>query len=126
MKTVKQLGIWMDHSNAFVMELLNDTIIENSINSEFTQEVKEAGQRKGEVIMHNKEQQKQASYYKELSDIIRNYQEVLLFGPTEAKNELFNLIKADHLFDNIKVEVRSSDNLAKKQMHDFVRDYFKK
>jgi len=126
MKTVKQLGIWMDHSNAFVMELLNDTIIENSVNSEFTHEGKESSLSKGEKFMQNKEQQKQSSYYKELSDIIRNYEEVLLFGPTEAKNELFNLIKADHLFDKIKVEVKSTDKLPKIQMHDFVREYFKK
>jgi len=33
------------------------------------------------------------------------YQEVVLFGPTDAKNELSNMVKTDHLFDEIKIEV---------------------
>jgi len=125
MKQVKQLGIWMDHSNAFLMELSNDTIVEKTVNSEFTPYEKEYSLEKTEKIMHNKEQMDQASYYKKISDIIRSYQEVILFGPTEAKLELLNLLKADHLFDNIKIEVLNSDKMTAKQMHDFVREHFK-
>ena len=76
--------------------------------------------------MHNKEQMDQASYYKKISDIIRSYPEVILFGPTDAKLELLNLLKADHLFENIKIEVLNSDKMTAKQMHDFVREHFKK
>ena len=125
MKNVKQMGIWMDHSIAFLMELTNDTIIENSVVSEFTHQDKEEGLIKSEKHMHIKEQHLQSSYFKKLSEVIRNYQEVLLFGPTEAKDELLNILKAEHLFDNIKIEVKHSDKMTKSQMHDLVREYFK-
>ena len=125
MKTIKHLGIWMDHSIAFLMDLTNDTIVQNSVVSEFTHQEKENSLKKNEIFMHNKEQHQQSSFYKTLSETIRNYQEVILFGPTDAKNELFNLLKADHLFENIKIEVKDSDKMTENQMHAFVREYFK-
>jgi len=125
MKKIKQMGIWMDHSNAFLMELANNKIVESIIVSEFTQQGKEKSMEKSEKFANNKEQQQQSSYYKKISGIIRNYQEVLLFGPTDAKNELLNLVKADHLFDNIKIEVKNSDKMSAMKMQDFVKEYFK-
>ena len=125
MKNVKQMGIWMDHSIAFVMELINDKFVENTVVSEFTHEKKESSLRKGENLMHNKEHHQQLSYYKKLSDIIKNYEAVILFGPTDAKNELLNILKADHLIKNIKIEVKHSDKMTKNHMRDLVRSYFK-
>ena len=125
MKNIKQMGIWMDHSVAFLMELTNNTIIQNSVTSEFTHLDKEEGLIKSEKHMHIKEQHLQSSFYKKLSDIIKNYQEIVLFGPTDAKNELLNLLKADHLFENIKIEVKHADKMTENQMHAFVREYFK-
>jgi len=72
-----------------------------------------------------KEQHLQLSYYKKIGDIIKKYQDVVLFGPTDAKNELLNLIKTDHLFEGIKIEVENSDKMTEDQMQTFVIDYFK-
>ena len=125
MKKTKQLGIWMDHSIAFLLEVTNDTIVEKSVTLGLTLPEKEYDLNKNETLIHNKEQQQQSIYYKKLSDIIKNYQDVVLFGPTDAKNELLNLLKVDHLFENIKIEVKHSDKMTSKQMHDFVKEYFK-
>ena len=125
MKTIKRLGIWMDHSIAYLMELTNDRIIQNSVVSEFTHEEKEFSLSKNEKLMHNKEKHQQSSYYKKLCDSIKNYQEVILFGPTSAKNELLNLLRTDHLFDNIKIEIKDTDKMEENQMHAFVREYYK-
>jgi stalled ribosome rescue protein Dom34 len=75
--------------------------------------------------MHIKEQHLHSSYYKKLSDAIKNYQEVVLFGPTEAKEELLNLLKNDHLFENIKISIKNTDKMTEYQMHTFVKEYFK-
>ena len=123
MKNIKQMGIWMDHSNAVIMELADDSIITHSIVSESSQHENEQGQTSHGKPLINKEQR--LSYFKVLSDSIRNYQEVVLFGPTDAKNELFNLLKADNLFKDIKIEVKNSDKLTENQMHAFIREYFK-
>jgi hypothetical protein len=74
--------------------------------------------------MHVKQQHLQSSYYKKLSDAIRNYHEVLLFGPTDAKTELLNLLKTDHLFEDIKIEIKHSDKMTEHEMHAFVKEYF--
>lgn len=125
MKTVSQLGIYMDHSTAIFLELKDDAIIHLTESSDFSHENKEFTLSKSEQLMHNKENQKQAQFYKKISDTIRNFQEILLFGPTEAKNELFNLLKNDHLFDAIKIEVKTSDKMDEGQMEIFVQEYFR-
>jgi hypothetical protein len=125
MKKIRRLGIWMDHSNAILMELTNDSIVTNSIVSESDHMEEKFSSDKHEKRIHTKEQHQQSSYYKKLSDTIRNYKEVVLFGPTDAKSELINLLRADHLFENIKIEVLHSDKMTENQMHAFVREYFK-
>jgi hypothetical protein len=124
MTTKKNLGIWMDHSNAHLMEFTTDPIATNIISSEFTHEEKEHALGKGENLMHHKEQHKHSEYYKKLGATIRNYEEVVLFGPTDAKVELFNLLKADHHFAKIKIEVKQADKMTENQEHAFVREHF--
>jgi hypothetical protein len=124
MNNIKQLGIWMDHSNAHLMELTNG-IIMHTVISELTNHETEFNFYKGEKLIHKKEQHLQLSYYKKIGDIIKKYQDVVLFGPTDAKNELLNLIKTDHLFEGIKIEVKNSDKMTEDQMQTFVIDYFK-
>lgn len=124
MKKIRLLGIWMDHSNAYAMTFVNDSIITETIESEFTSDDREEAISKSESLMHNKEQQKQGSYYKRIGDVIKNYEKVLLFGPTNAKSELANLLKEDHHFDAIEIEVKPADKMTENQMHSFVKSYF--
>jgi stalled ribosome rescue protein Dom34 len=126
MTKAKNLGIWMDHANAHLMEFTSIPITTSIISSKFTHEEKELSLRKSENGMHNKEQHEQSGYYKKLSEAIRNYEDVILFGPTDAKSELLNLLKADHHFENIKVEIEQTDKMTQNQQHAFVKDYFSK
>ena len=121
----KQMGIWMDHSVAFLIQIENDRVVETIVEIETPQLEVEYDSGKNETLRHNKEQQYQLAFYKKLSDSIKNYQEVILFGPTDAKNELLNLLRADHLFENIKIGIQRSDKMTAIQMHDFVKAYFK-
>jgi hypothetical protein len=124
MNNIRKLGIWMDHSNAYLMELANDIIVQKVV-SELANHETEFNFYKGEKLIHKKEQHLQLRYYKKISDIIKNYQDVVLFGPTDAKNELLNQIKTDHLFEDIKIEVKNSDKMTEEEMQTFVRNYFK-
>jgi hypothetical protein len=123
---VKNLGIWMDHSNAHLMEFTTDPITTDIISSKFTHAEKEHALSKSENLMHNTEQHQQAAYYKRLADIIRNYEDVILFGPTDAKSELLNLLRADHRFENIKLNIEQTDKMTQNQQHAFVKEYFSK
>ena len=125
-KVTKKIGIWMDHSNANLMELTTAPIETKTLASEFNHEEKEVTLEKGEKSMHHKEQHQQAAYYKKLSAVILGYDEVLLFGPTTAKDELLNTLKANHLFEKIKIEVKQADKMTENQQHVFVQNYFSK
>ena len=114
----------MDHSNAHLMEFTTDPITTTIISSRFTHREKEHSIGKSENGMHQKEQHEQSEYYKKISEAIKNYQEVLLFGPTNAKTELLNLLKADHHFEKIKLETKDADKMTQNEQHAFVRDYF--
>ena len=124
MKKTRLLGIWMDHSSAHLMVLSDDQINTTIIESTFTHQEKEKISRKGESHMHNKEQQQQNAFYKKLGNAIKQYTDVLLFGPTNAKVELLNTLKEDHVFDNIKINVIDSDKLTENQQYAFVNNYF--
>ena len=126
MATTKNLGIWMDHASAHLMEFTTDSMELKTIESEFTHEDKEQSLGKSESLMHNKEQHKQSEYYKKLGETIRNYDEVILFGPTDAKVELFNILREDHRFAKIKIEIKQTDKMTENQQHAFVRDHFSK
>ena len=126
MTKAKNLGIWMDHSLANLMEFTTDPIQTKTIESKFTHQVKEHSLSKSENLMHNMEQHQQSEYYKKLGEVIRNYEEVILFGPTNAKVELFNILKADHRFGKIKIEVQQADKMTEHQQHAFVKEHFSK
>jgi hypothetical protein len=66
----------------------------------------------------------QYGYYLQLGDVIRSYETVLLFGPTEAKTELFNLLRADHRFEGVNIKVKAADKMTENQQHAFVKAYF--
>jgi nitrogenase subunit NifH len=121
-----QLGIWMDHQNAYLMEFTTDPIETKTIQSKFTHEAKEKSLHQGESHMHSKEQHQQAEYYRALGKVIKNYEEVILFGPTDAKTELFNLLTADHLYSKIKIKVKQADKMSEGQQHAYIKDYFSK
>lgn len=69
MKTQKNLGIWMDHSIANCIDLKSNKHT-HSIVSKFTEDIKEEALTKSEKGMHNKRQQMQEAYYKEISEEI--------------------------------------------------------
>ena len=114
----------MDHSSARLMELATGPIKTNVIESKFTHREKEQSLSKSENLMHNKERHHQSEYYKQLSDVIINYGEVVLFGPTDAKVELLNTLKTDHRFAEIKIKIKQTDKMTENQQHAFVREYF--
>ncbi len=124
MTTVKQLGIWLDHQSAHVIEFASDINECKTITSDFSSDDKSATLSRSENQMHNKEQQKQGAFYKELADIIKDFNEVLLFGPTDAKLELQNVLRENHHFDAIKIDVKTTDKMTEGEKHHFVKEYF--
>ena len=125
MKTESKIGIWMDHSTAHLIEFTTEPMETTSIDSPFTHDVKvDTVSGKSEHLMHNKEQHQQAAFYKQLGEVIKGYTDVILFGSTDAKLELRNILCADHLFDKIKIETQQADKMTDAQQHAFVKHHF--
>jgi len=121
----KKLGVWMDHTVAHMIVLNNNSTASNIIESlSLLGEKQNFG--KDESLKHNTEQDQLSDYFKRLSAVIKDYSEVILFGPTNAKTELYNLLKEDSHFNNIKIEIETTDNLTENQMHAFVKEHFEK
>ncbi|MEO7530831.1 MAG: hypothetical protein ABIS69_05450 [Sediminibacterium sp.] len=125
MSPTKKLGIWMDHASAHLMEFSSDSMETTIVESAFTHEEKAESLGNSEHLMHNKEQQRQSSFYKKIRESMIGYDEIILFGPTDAKVELLNLLKGNHHFDKIKIEIKQTDKMSENQQHAFVREHFK-
>ena len=124
MSTEKKLGIWMDHSEAHIIEFKKEASTIATIQNTFDHDDMEEALKKSEELMHNKRQQHQTAYYEKLKDVIILYDNVILFGPTEAKIELLNMIRADLRFKEIKIKVEAADKMSENQKNAFVNTYF--
>jgi len=119
----KNLGIWMDHSMANLIEV-NEPASSQSIQSDFTHNTESDAIHKSENIMHNKEQQMHEAYYKKIADEILKYDHVLLFGPTNAKSELHNYLDKDLHFKDVKIDVEPADKMSDNEKQAFVKKHF--
>ena len=123
METQKNLGIWMDHSAADLIDL-NAKKNNQVITSKFDLETKQEVLPRSEYTIHNKRQQMHEAYYKEIADEIVKYNQVLLFGPTNAKTELNNYLSKDLHFKDIKIDVKPADKMSDNEKDAFVKNHF--
>ena len=114
----------MDHSTAKLIPFPINIDLDQTIESSFTHQAKGEAMQRGESAMHTKEQGEQNDYYRTLAAIIRDYDEVFLFGPTDAKTELYHTFEHNNIFADIKVEIRQADKMTENQQHALVRQYF--
>ncbi|MFV8326476.1 hypothetical protein [Flavobacterium sp. ZS1P14] len=124
MRTTKKLGIWMDHSIAHLMEFTSKHFEIETIESKFTNEQKNKRLAQRESLRYSKEKRQLFDYYKKIGEAIKNYKRVILFGPTDAKIELFDLLSEDERFLKIKFEIKNTDQMTENQQHQFVKEYF--
>lgn len=123
METQNNLGIWMDYANANLIDLKSKKK-SHIISSSFTSDIKQEVLERSEYTMNNKERQMDEAFYKEISEVMLNYKNVLLFGPTNAKSELHNYLKKNLHFNDIKIDVKPADKMTDNQQVAFVRKYF--
>lgn len=124
MKAKKKLGLWMNHSIAHLMELKTKHFEIKTIESKFTDELKNEDVVKGETVLPKKQKKQLLDYYRKLSEAIKNYEQVILFGPTNAKIEFFDVLSEDSRFLKIKFEIKNTNEMTENEQHDFVKKYF--
>lgn len=124
METNKKIAVYMDHFTAVIIEYTNSAEAIKNIKSEFNHFEKEKILQKGESHMHNKEQNLQQEFYSKLRQELLNYDTILLFGATNAKTELLNILQTDTKFLNVEILLKNTDKLTENQQIAFVNDCF--
>jgi hypothetical protein len=120
----KKLGIWMDHEHAYLIEFSVENKEVQAIPHKFTHGSSEKRVTHGEVHLHHKQERHLSEYFKQLADVVREYDDVLLFGPTSAKTELFHSLNENKLYGHVKIRVQDADKMTENQRTAFVRNFF--
>ncbi len=122
-QAIQHAGVWLDGHHA--------TIIANAPGNESEDFVVEARVESPDILKggseHTFNQTKQADtshYFKAVSEKLRQYDEILVFGPGKAQEQLHNFLNADGHFKNKKITIGSADKLSDHQMIERVRDFF--
>jgi stalled ribosome rescue protein Dom34 len=126
MKTIKRLGIYLDHAAANLIDFINNDKESLIVVSDFDIQDKHETLQRSENEMHHKEQDRQRNYFKKIAAIAADFNELLLFGPTVAKTELLHFLEKDRNFDTIKMKTENTYKMTIHEQQAFVREHFKK
>ena len=119
----KKIGVWMDHSDAHFIEFSgHDKQSFKTINLNHL--LKDMSKGKSKNLMHHKEEHQLKAYFQVIKDILKNYDEILLFGPTDAKIELEHELMSNPLFSKAMIHVVPADYMTEHQEHAMVSDFF--
>lgn len=116
----------MDYSRANILEFPMNSLKRKTIESAFTNPDNQENLIKSERLIYDNEQHLQYDFYKQIGELILNYDEVLLFGPTDAKIKLFDILSEDYRFLKIRILLQNTDVISENQQVNFVNDYFSK
>lgn len=121
----KKLGIWMCQGNFHLIEYNNNEPVDKSnlpkINND---EINSS-----EPILKFSEVQKAEIFrkqeiFKKLTDSIINYDEIILFGPIDAKKELLNYIETNLSAPLPVIEIKQTELMTEEEQTAFVRNHF--
>ncbi len=133
----KQTGIWLDLKEANIIDLIDeDELKVQRIHSGVDTTHAKGGSRTGgtpwgpmgkisenKVLNRRKHQEK--GYFKEILEAVKTSDEILIFGPGEAKDGLISFIKDDDTRIHSRVRgVETADSMTVNQKIAYVRKFF--
>jgi len=132
----KNIGIWIDSSQAVIVKLSNNTHSLKKIESHIDTrervpgETKKFGRFGGQYITYEKNRKNRKNeqtnlYFKNLLKELSNCDSVVLFGPSKMKLLLEKEINSNMQIANKLVGVFNSDSLTENQMVAWVKDFYK-
>ncbi len=131
----KQIGIWLDFKEAQVITLLNGTIDTATILSQIEHKKVKGGshspspwgpvQVANEQHFNEKRKHQEKSYYESIINAIQTADELLIFGPAEAKIGLEKAIKAQSNFPAQIKAVETADSMTLNQKVAHVKAFFR-
>jgi len=139
-RSFKQIGVWMDHSKALIVGHDNGsaTLLE-TVDSPYERIIREPGEgddktrftgnsehsSNNEYRKNNTSQNELNEYFKMLEGKVKMYDDILLFGPSTAKEQFRNRLRENKSFDGKWLSVQPADKMTENQLLAFVRDFYK-
>jgi stalled ribosome rescue protein Dom34 len=135
-KSDKKIGLWLDHSKAHFIDIGRGPAIVETAYSDKETNVRIKGEYADGTLLgnnratnnenhkHNRERMIMDEYYRLLADRLSGYDNILLFGPTSAKDELYNKLSQDKHFAGKAIAVAPAGQLTENQMVASVKKFF--
>lgn len=124
MKEKKQhVGIWLDNHKAIIISNDSDGSEDYSISNQVKATEHHGGG--SEHSMNNSKQADNIKFFKSVSNLLMDYDEILLFGPGKSQEQFQNHLHNDPQFKSKKITIDTAGQLTDPQMIAQVRDFFK-
>ena len=138
MKTneVKCIGVWMDHTQAWLIIPGEPAGNMKQILSSFQGRLRVQGEEpdgtrlsnyrstNNEHHKHQQEREELQSFFRDVAADLESYTDLLLFGPTTAATEFSHYLSGLKAFQKKNISVRTTDKLTPNQMVETVRKFF--
>lgn len=120
----KKVAVYVDYFMSNIIEYLNSASRVKTIKSNFIPVEMEKMILIGEDYTRYKQPNEQQEYYLKLRNELLHYNCILLFGPTNAKIQLLNILKIGNKFSVTKIIIKNTEKLSDEQQIEFVNDCF--
>jgi hypothetical protein len=131
----KQMGIWIDSIHAYIININEDEPRIETIDSGIVPNERFAGEGKrftrvGNVYIdfekneERKFDQKMEDYLNKVMTMLKDVEELLIFGPAQTRIKLGKKIKEEKTMQNISVVNEAAEDMSERQMVAHVRQYF--
>ncbi len=120
----KKTGIYLNHFIAQVIEYSKMARIVKVIRMDFNTVEEENSVLRGESHLFNTQDELHNEFYAELSQAVLNYKQLIIFGPTTAKNELHNRLSNDNRFTDVEITIKNTDELTSEDQLEFINNCF--
>lgn len=123
MRAAKKMGIWMDYSTAYLMEFTANPFEINTVESTSFDTEKRYPIDTLALLLETRKRLL-FTYYNRIANEIKNYDRLIIFGPTNAKLEFFDVLSEDTRFLQTTVELSNTSDMSPTEQHEFIRHYF--
>jgi stalled ribosome rescue protein Dom34 len=116
-------GVWLDTQKAMI---ITNTLADGSKDYTIQDKIKAAEQQGGgsEHSMNNARQSANLKYFKSVSGLLINFDEILIFGPGKSQEQFQNYLREDAHFKSKQISIDSAEQLTDPQVIAKVRDFF--
>lgn len=139
MDTITHVAVFLDYAKARFIRFENGVatfieVIESDLNNRDKTDGEGSGQTRfsanpyhgsnNEFNKNRDAENRQRSYLHNIVVALQPYEHILLFGPGQAKTQVYKLIQTNKQFLNKQLHVEPCDYKTDNQLLEFVRKYF--